>query len=184
MAAGADEADVVNKPGEAEVHEAEEAEADEVDVADDTEDVAEATDANKADEVKAKVEVTDANGADESDTTEVNEANDADEANVTDKADEAESNEASLAKANKLLANCGIAVVVKYSSKLLCHDTIIICVNVLSQFSLTKYSVFVAEVKGYFGINNNQLGGPLEGNEINNQLAELEMLDVAKGRDE
>ncbi len=70
------------------------------------------------------------------DKTEANEAN------------EAEANEASLAETNKLLANCSIAVVVKYSSKLLCHDTIIICVNVLSQFSLKKYSVFVAEVKG------------------------------------
>jgi hypothetical protein len=62
--------------------------------------------------------------------------------------------EASLAwaKANEFLANGGIAVVVKYLSKLLCHDTIIIFVDVLSQFSLTKYSVFVAEVKGYFGI--------------------------------
>jgi hypothetical protein len=41
----------------------------------------------------------------------------------------------------------------------------------LSSFSLTKYSVFVAEVKGYFGINNNQLGGTFGGNEIDNQLA-------------
>ncbi len=65
-----------------------------------------------------------------------------------------EANEASLAwaKANEFLSNGGIAVVVKYLSKLLCHDTIIIFVDVLSQFSLTKYSVFVAEVKGYFGI--------------------------------
>ncbi len=89
----------------------------------------------------------------------------ADRGNLTNKA-----NEASLAKANKLLANGGIAVVVKYSSKLLCHDTIIICVNVLSQFSLTKYSIFIAKEKGYFGINSNQLGGPFGGNEINNQL--------------
>ncbi len=61
------------------------------------------------------------------------------EANVIEKTVAAnEANKASLAKAYKLLANCGIAVVVKYFSKLLCHDTIIICVNVLSQFSLTK----------------------------------------------
>ena len=43
-------------------------------------------------------------------------------------------------------------------------------VVMLSQFSLTKYSVFVAEAKGYFGINNNQLGGPFGGNDIDNQL--------------
>ncbi len=92
-------------------------------------------------------------------------------ANVIDKTVAAnEADDASLAEANKLLVNCGIAVVVKYLSKLMCHDTIIICVNMLSQFSLTKYSVFVAEVKGYFGINNNQLGGPFGGNEIDNQL--------------
>ncbi len=100
-----------------------------------------------------------------------NKANVAEEANVIDKIIVAnEANEASLAKANKLLANGGIAVIVKYPSKLLRHNTIIICVNVLPQFSLTKYSIFIAEVKGYFGINNNQLGGPFDGNEINNQL--------------
>ncbi len=100
-----------------------------------------------------------------------NKANVAKEANVINKTVAAnKADKASLAKANKLLANCGIAVVVKYLGKLLCHDTIIICVNVLSQFSLTKYSVFVAEVKGYFGINNNQLGGPFGRNEIDNQL--------------
>jgi hypothetical protein len=42
-----------------------------------------------------------------------------------------EANKASLAKANKLLAYCGIAVIVKYLSKLLCHYTIIICINEL-----------------------------------------------------
>ncbi len=36
----------------------------------------------------------------------------------------------------------------------------------LSPFSLTKYSVFVVEAKGYFVIHNNQLGGPFGGNEI------------------
>ena len=81
-----------------------------------------------------------------------------------------EANEATLAEADKFLANGVIAGVVKYLSKLLCHDTIIIFVDVLSQFSLTKYSVSVAEVKGYFGINNNQLGGPFGRNKIDNQL--------------
>jgi hypothetical protein len=99
----------------------------------------------------------------------------ADKPNKADKTEanevhKAEADEASLAEANKLLANCGIAVVVKYSSKLLCHDTIIICINVLSQFSLAKYFLFVAELRGYFGINNNQLGGPFGRNEIDNQL--------------
>ncbi len=62
-----------------------------------------------------------------------------------------EANEASLAKANESLANGGIAVIVKYSGKLL----------TLLPFSLTKYSAIFAEVKGYFGIsiNDNQLGG-------------------------
>jgi hypothetical protein len=40
----------------------------------------------------------------------------------------------------------------------------------LSPFSLTKYSVFVAKAKGCFGINNIQLGGPFGGNDIDNQL--------------
>ncbi len=100
-----------------------------------------------------------------------NEVNVAEEANVigeiivANKADKA-----SLAKANESLANGSIAVIIKYPSKLLRHDTIVICIDVLSQFSLTKYSVFVAEVKGYFGMNNNQLGGPFDRNEIDNQL--------------
>ncbi len=119
----------------------------------------EADDAVKV--VEAKVDEIDA----------ANEVNVAEEANVigkivvTNKA-----NEASLAKANESLANGGIAVIIKYPSKLLRQDTIIICVDVLSQFSLTKYSVFIAEVKGYFGMNKNQLGGPFDGNEIDNQL--------------
>ncbi len=104
---------------------------------------ADKTEANEANKAKAD----EADGAIVTDAA--NEANVAKEANVIDKINAAnKANEASLAEANELLANCGIAVVVKYWSKLLCHDTIIICVNILSQFSLTKYSVFVAEVKG------------------------------------
>jgi hypothetical protein len=48
VAAGADEADVVDKPGEAEVHEAKEAEADEADIVDDAVMPAEADDADEA----------------------------------------------------------------------------------------------------------------------------------------
>ena len=58
-----------------------------------------------------------------------------------------EADEASLAEANESLTNDSIAVVVKYSSKLL----------TLLLFSLTKYFEIFAEVKGYFGlIFNNQ----------------------------
>ena len=58
-----------------------------------------------------------------------------------------EADEASLAEANESLTNGSIAVVVKYSSKLL----------TLLPFSLTKYFEIFAEVKGYFGlIFNNQ----------------------------
>ncbi len=93
-----------------------------------------------------------------------------DRANTANKADDAR-----LAEANKSLANGSIAVGNKYSSKLL----------TLLPFSLTKYFEIFAEVQGYFGlIFNNQPGGPFGGNEIDNQLAELEKLDVAKGRDE
>ncbi len=128
-------------------------------------DKAEANEADKAEADEAK----EANVIDEIDAA--NEANVAEEANVIDEIVVAnKADKASLAKANKLLANGGIAVIVKYPSKLLRHDTIIICVVVLSQFSLAKYSVFVAEVKGYFGINSNQLGGPFDRNEIDNQL--------------
>ena len=65
-----------------------------------------------------------------------------DRANMANEADEA-----SLAEANESLTNSGIAVVVKYSSKLL----------TLLPFSLTKYFEIFAEVEGYFGlIFNNQ----------------------------
>ncbi len=48
-----------------------------------------------------------------------------------------------------------------------CHNmTVILCVVMLSP----KYSVFVVEAKGYFGINNNQLGGPFGRNDKDNQL--------------
>ncbi len=58
-----------------------------------------------------------------------------------------EANEASFAKANELLANGGIAVIVKYSSKLL----------TLLPFSLKQYFKIFVEVEGYFGlIFNNQ----------------------------
>ena len=58
-----------------------------------------------------------------------------------------EADKASLAKANESLTNGGIAVVVKYSSKL----------PTLLPFSLTKYFEIFAEVEGYFGlIFNNQ----------------------------
>ncbi len=104
---------------------------------------ADKTEANEAGAAKAD----EADGAIVTDAA--NEANLAKEANVIKKIDVAnKANKASLAEANKLLANCGIAVVVKYLSELLCHDTIIICVNVLSQFSLTKYSVFCAWSEG------------------------------------
>jgi hypothetical protein len=65
-----------------------------------------------------------------------------DRANMANEADKA-----SLAKANESLTNGGIAVVVKYSSKL----------PTLLPFSLTKYFEIFAEVEGYFGlIFNNQ----------------------------
>jgi hypothetical protein len=72
-----------------------------------------------------------------------NEAIAIDRAIAVDRANTAnEANEASLAEVNELLAYGGIAVVVKYSSKLL---------NLLP-FSLTKKIKIFAEVEGYFGL--------------------------------
>ncbi len=128
-----------------------------------------AANATKVDKAKATDEADQAK-ANEADKAKANEAGEAiavnraiavDRANMANKA-----NEASLAKANKSLADGGIAVVVKYSGKLL----------TLLPFSLTKYSAIFAEVKGYFGIS--EVFG------LDNQLAEFEKLDVAKGRDE
>ena len=72
----------------------------------------------------------------------INRAIAVDRANMANEADKA-----SLVEVNGLLANGGIAVAVKYSSKLL----------TLLPFSLTKYFEIFAEVEGYFGlIFNNQ----------------------------
>jgi hypothetical protein len=66
-----------------------------------------------------------------------------DRAIVIDRANMAnEADKASLAEANELLTNGGIAVVVKYSRKLL----------TLLPFSLTKYFEIFAEVEGYFDL--------------------------------
>jgi hypothetical protein len=76
------------------------------------------------------------------------EANVADRANLANKADKA-----SLAKANKLLTNDNIAIVIiKYSSKLLLHDGDAIDLFLYFSFSPTKYIPIFAEVKGYFVI--------------------------------
>jgi hypothetical protein len=78
-----------------------------------------------------------------------NKANDTVESNVANKADLAEeADKANLAnKANKMLDD-GITIV----------D--------LALYSLTKHSAIFAEVMGYFGIFDNQLGIPFGGNQI------------------
>ncbi len=85
-----------------------------------------------------------------------------------------EADKASLAEANELLANGGIAVIVKYLGKLL----------TLLPFSLTKYSAIFAEVRGYFGISgtfgfNNQLGGANKVIGVADMANELYKLDGA-----
>ena len=86
------------------------------------------------------------------DATEANEA----EANVADKAKANEADEADEASVADEANSTGISGKADVTDLLL-------------PFSLTKYSVFVVEAKGYFGINNNQLGGPFDGNDIDNQ---------------
>ncbi len=91
------------------------------------------------------------------------EADEANNAILTNKADEAieidkviEANEASLAEANKLLATDSIAVI-KYSSKLLLDDFIVVFAHICQWWrtnnnftnSLTKYVAVFAKDKGY-----------------------------------
>ncbi len=87
-------------------------------------------------------------------TKEANKFDEAVEANVADRTNLAnEVDKASFAKANKLLANDNIAIVViKYSSKLLLHDGEAIDLFCFLPFSLTNYSATFAVVKGYFRI--------------------------------
>ncbi len=145
-ATGANEADVINKPGEAEAHEAKEAKANEADNAIVTNKAVEVSVTGKSFEANYAIVVNKADNANVANKAiAVNRAIGVDRANMANKADEA-----SLAEANKLLANCGIAVVIKYSGKLL----------TLLPFSLTKYFAIFAEVKEYFAFkNNNQLFG-------------------------
>ncbi len=78
---------------------------------------------------------------------------------VVDRANMAnEADEASLAEANELLANGGIVVIIKYSSKLL----------TLLPFSLTKYFEIFAGVEGYFDLI------------FNNQPAEMIVIEMGR----
>ncbi len=88
MAAGADEADVIDKPGKAKVHEAKEAKADEADI---VADYAETNDAGKADKTNEATVIDDANeaGADEADKTKADEADETIVANKIVAANEA-----------------------------------------------------------------------------------------------
>ena len=109
------------------------------------------------------VEVDEANEVDEAD--EVNEVDEVNKAIViaTDEADEAI--EANKATETKILDEVNK-------------------MPMLLPFSLTKYPAIFAEVKGSFGVNNNQLlefeavvddvcGSPYAGNEIDNQLGTI-----------
>ena len=75
----------------------------------------------------------------------------ADEADLVGKSNMVnEAGEASLAEANESLANGGIAVAIKYSSKLLTFHPI----------SLTKYGKIFAKVEGYFRMNFDSFSCP------------------------
>jgi len=94
------------------------------------------------DEVVLGLQIDEIGAAIESDESDV-----ADEVNEADKSDEAD-------KADEV-DEAGVSIEMP----------------LLLPFSLTKYSAIFTEVKGSFGINNNQLWGPFGGNEINNQPA-------------
>ncbi len=178
MAAGADEADVVDEPGKAKVHEAKEAKANEADDVIMTNKAVDATEANKAKATEAN-EADDAVMPAEVDETETNKADKATEASLADDVDDsgdaevAKANEADKAEAN--VANKADAVnkpnkadkahvadranlankANKADSTLLDNGIVIVL------YPLTKYSAILAEVKAYFGIFvfNNQLVG-------------------------
>ena len=148
--------------------------ANEASLANEVNDVVKSNVANEADLVNEKNKVDKAfatNAVDKVDgpADKVDDIVESDVANKADLAEEAD--KANLAnKANKML------------------DDDIIIVD-LALYSLPKYSAIFAEVMGYFGIFDNQLGIPLGGNQIDscsfkkqciNQLAALKKLDAAK----
>ena len=129
---------------------------------------ADATEATEADEAEANV-------ADEAEANEAesaaNEANVAEKANVIDEIDAA--NEANVAKeANVIDEIVGANEAIDTNEAIDAEENEANEADeanefvMLSPLTLTKYNVFVAEAKEYFGINNNQLGGPFGGNNI------------------
>jgi hypothetical protein len=110
----------------------------------------------KADEATEAIVTNDSNKIVVANKANVIKANVVDRANLANKA-----YEASLADANKLLANGDIAAVVKYLSKLPVVVMYLSKLLTLLPFSPTKSSAFFSKDKGYFGIcvevRNNKL---------------------------
>ncbi len=109
------------------------------------------TEANKADltNVTDKANYVDKAGAVKAKASVTNEA----EARVADEAKIDEADEANLTNDADGIDEVGVA-----DDPIMINKVVLGMLTLFVPFSLTKYSAIFAEVKGFFGINNNQLG--------------------------
>ena len=135
---------------------------DEVDDANEADDAEEAK-ANKADAIEAEASVSDeaeARVADEAEIDEADEADidEADEANLTNDADVADNAIATVDARLGDLDEVDKANEIIKEAEIMINKVVLGLLTLLLPFSLTKHSAIFTEVKGFFGINNNQLG--------------------------
>ena len=127
---------------------------DKVDNANEAIDAKEA-EADKADAIKAKASVADEAEARVADKAEIDKA---DKADLTDDADVADKAIATVDVRLGDLDEVNKANEIVKEAEIMINEVVLGLLTLLLPFSLTKHSAIFTEVKGFFGINNNQLG--------------------------
>jgi hypothetical protein len=127
---------------------------DKVDDANEAIDAKEA-EADKADAIKAKASVADEAEARVADKAEIDKA---DKADLTDDADVADKAIATVDARLGDLDEVNKANEIVKEAEIMINEVVLGLLTLLLPFSLTKHSAIFTEVKGFFGINNNQLG--------------------------
>ena len=127
---------------------------DKVDDANEAIDAKEA-EADKADAIKAKASVADEAEARVADKAEIDKA---DKADLTDDADVADKAIATVDVRLGDLDEVNKANEIVKEAEIMIDEVVLGLLTLLLPFSLTKHSAIFTEVKGFFGINNNQLG--------------------------
>ena len=127
---------------------------DEIDDANEAIDAEEAK-SDKADAIEAEASVADEAEARVADEAEIDKA---DEADLTDDADVANKAIATVDARLGDLDEVNKANEIVKETEIIIDEVVLGLLTLLLPFSLTKHSAIFTEVKGFFGINNNQLG--------------------------